>query len=41
MPLDELIAFLDAYKKHNEKDKILLDRITIPLVDRAKTIQAL
>jgi len=41
MPLNDLIAFLDAYREHNTKDKILLGRIMNPLADRTKTIQDL
>jgi excinuclease UvrABC ATPase subunit len=41
MPLNELIAFIDLYKEHNNKDKNLVARIVNPLIDRAKTIQDL
>lgn len=41
MPLNELIAFIDLYKEHNNKNKNLVARIVNPLIDRAKTIQDL
>lgn len=41
MPLNDLIEFLDEYRAHNTKDKILLGRISNPLTDRTKTIQDL
>jgi len=41
MPLNDLIAFVDAYKEHTTKAQNLVQRIINPLNDRAKTIQDL
>lgn len=41
MPISELITFLTGYQKNFNKPKILLDRICMPLLDRARTINDL
>lgn len=41
MPLNNLILFLDSYRDNTSKNKMLLGRISNPLIDRTKTIQDL
>jgi len=41
MQLKELVEFLQVFLKYSPKDKILIERITQPLLDRASTIEQL
>jgi excinuclease ABC subunit A len=41
MTLKDLASFLKLFQKKSKQDKILIDRITNPLLDRANTIEEL
>jgi excinuclease UvrABC ATPase subunit len=39
--LDDLVEFFSDYQKSTKKNKLLVERITKPLLDRLQTIQDL
>ena len=41
LTINDLVAFLQKYKKHTSKNQILVDRIITPLLNRAETISDL
>ena len=41
MPIDQLIKVLETYQADTDKPQELVDRIIVPLLDRAKTISSL
>jgi excinuclease UvrABC ATPase subunit len=41
LPIDQLIPFLEGFRSTTSESPLLIERITHPLLERAKTIQHL